>query len=164
VEQVSFQTPFEVAGRQTVQVVISRDGVASTPTSVAVFELQPAVYTSGGVEAIAVHDADYTLVTAARPLVRGEYALVYATGLGAVTNRPASGAASPLSPLATTLVNTHVTLAGLPCEVPYAALVPTLAGVYQVDFRVPANAPSGLQDLVLTAGLATAPPVKVLVQ
>jgi uncharacterized protein (TIGR03437 family) len=164
VEQVNFQVPFEAEGRPAASVVVSRDGAASIPTRVAVLELQPAVYTTDGTQAVVVHNADYTLVTAARPLVRGEYAFLYASGLGRVTNQPAAGAAAPVAPPASALADTGVTLAGLACEVQYGGLAPALAGVYQVNFRVPLNAPGGLQELTLTAGTATAPVVKVPVR
>ena len=82
VEQVTFQAPFEIAGRSEAPVVVARDGAASAAASVPVVEIQPAVYTIDGVQAIAVHNADFTLVTAARPLLPGEHAFVYATGLG----------------------------------------------------------------------------------
>jgi uncharacterized protein (TIGR03437 family) len=37
-------------------------------------------------------------------------------------------------------------------------------GVYQVNFRVPANAPTGPADLIVTAGSTSGPTVKVPVQ
>ncbi len=160
-EQVNFQAPFEIAGRASAAVVISRDGAASAPVNVQVVDLQPAVYTSDGARAIAVHNADYTLATDTRPLVQGEYAFVYVTGLGRVVNTPATGAGGPLPPLADSLAGARVALAGSECEVQYSGLAPALVGVYQVNFRVPPGAPGGLQDLVITAGGATSPPVKV---
>ncbi len=163
VEQVTFQAPFEIAGRSEAPVVVARNGAASAAASVPVVEIQPAVYTIDGVQAIAVHNADFTLATAARPLLPGEHAFVYATGLGQVTNQPATGAGGPLSPLATVLARVRVSLAGIDCEVPYAGLAPTLVGVYQVNFRVPDGAPSGLQDLVVAAGTVSSAAVKVAV-
>jgi uncharacterized protein (TIGR03437 family) len=47
--------------------------------------------------------------------------------------------------------------------VQFAGLAPGLAGVYQVNFRVPGGVPGGLQDLVVTAGDAASPAVKVAV-
>ena len=87
---------------------------------VPVAAVQPGVYTTDGTEAIAVHDADYTLATAARPLVAGEYAFVYVSGLGAVTNAPADGKGGPNSPLARASADVRVTLGGVTCEVQFA--------------------------------------------
>ena len=80
-------------------------------------------------------------------------------GLGPVTNPPATGAAASDSPLSTAVEQVGVTLAGVPCEVQFAGLAPNFAGVYQLTFRVPANAPSGMQELVVTAGGAASPAV-----
>jgi uncharacterized protein (TIGR03437 family) len=161
VELVNFQVPLETAGRQSAPVVVTRSGRSSAAADVPVFDLQPAVYTTDGTQAIVVHAADYSLVTAARPLQRSEFAFIYAAGLGRVNNPPAAGAASPST---TTTSDVHVSLAGLQGTVLYAGLAPTLVGVYQVNFQVPANAPSGVQNLVLAAGSTSSPTVTVPVQ
>jgi uncharacterized protein (TIGR03437 family) len=163
-EQVNFQVPFEAAGRPAATIVVMRAGAASAAVEVPVAELQPAVYTSDGTRAVVVHNEDFTLVTAARPLVPGEFAFVYAAGLGRVTNPPATGAAPPLLALAAAVADVRVTLAGLPCEVQFAGLAPGFVGIYQVNFRAPANAPGGSQDLVVAAGGMLSPAVKVLVR
>ena len=115
-------------------------------------------------QAILVHNADVTLVTAARPLVRGEFAFLYAAGLGKTSNQPLTGAGASASPLATTQDVATVTIGGIPCDVQSAAFAPGLVGVYQVNFRVPPNAPAGSPDLVLTIGGASSPVVKALIQ
>ncbi|MGH9660209.1 MAG: PQQ-dependent sugar dehydrogenase, partial [Bryobacteraceae bacterium] len=128
-EQVNFQAPFEIAGSAVASIVVTRAGQSSRPVEAPVFEVQPAIYT-------VVH-ADYTPASAARPLERDQVALLYATGLGAVTNQPSTGAASPASALASTETPARVSLAGLRCPVEYSGLAPGLVGVYQVNFRVP---------------------------
>lgn len=164
-EQVNFQVPFEVAGQASAPVVVSRAGQASAAVTVPVLDVQPAVYTSDGTQAVVVHNQNFTLVTTARPLQRGEFAFLYAAGLGKVSNQPQTGAGAPASlPLASVLGNLQVTLADMVCEVQYAGLAPGLVGVYQVNFRIPANAPGGLADLVVTAGSTASPKVKVPVQ
>jgi uncharacterized protein (TIGR03437 family) len=119
------------------------------------------VYTTDGTQAIAVHGADYSLATAARPLDRGEYAFVYVSGLGAVSNAPTDGAAAPSGPLAMASSEVRVTLGGMPCEVQFAGLAPGFAGVYQVNFRVPAAAGSGSQALVVSGNGVASPEVRV---
>jgi minor extracellular serine protease Vpr len=162
-EQVNFQAPFEIAGRSNVSVVITRAGESSAAVEVPVLDLQPAVYTGDSSHAVVVHNADYTLVTAARPLELGEFAFVYVAGLGRVTNQPGTGSGAPVNPLASAVADVRVTLAGITCEVQYAGLAPGFAGVYQLNFKVPANAPSGSQELIVTAGSAS-PPTRVLVR
>ncbi len=163
VEQVNFQVPFEVAGSTSAAVVVAR-GEAGPAVTVAVVEIQPAVYGDGAGNAVAVHNADYTLVTPARPLVPGEYAFVYAAGLGRVQNPPPTGAGAPVSPPSATLKQVRVTVGGVEAPVPFAGLAPGLVGVFQVDFQVPAGAPSGLQDVRLIVDGAASPALKVPVQ
>jgi uncharacterized protein (TIGR03437 family) len=48
-------------------------------------------------------------------------------------------------------------------EVLYAGAAPGFVGVYQVNFRVPQNAPTGMQDLVLSIDGTDSPGRKVLI-
>jgi uncharacterized protein (TIGR03437 family) len=52
----------------------------------------------------------------------------------------------------------------MPCEVEFAVLAPDLVGIYQINFRAPAGAPSGMQDLVASIGGVSSPPIKVAVR
>lgn len=159
-EQVNFQVPFEMRGRTAADVVVTRDGLSSSAVSVPVIDIQPAVFSG-----VVVHNADYSLATASNPLARGEYAFVYAAGLGAVTNQPANGAPGPLPPaLALTTANVHVTIAGVDCPVQFAGLAPGYAGVYQVNFQVPQNVAGGTQPLVVSVGAVSSPAVQVAIR
>lgn len=163
-EQVNFQVPWAVAGRSSVVVVVTRDGRASAPADVPVTAVQPGVYSTGGAQAMVVHNSDYTLATEARPLERGEFAFLYVSGLGLVANAPVDGAGGPVSPAATALAEVRVTLGGVPCDVPFAGLAPGFVGVYQVNFRVPAGTAGGTQDMVVTANSVASPAVRVNVR
>ena len=158
-QQVNFQVPFEIRGRTTADVVVTRNGAASVATNVPVVDLQPGIFSG-----VLVHNADFSLVTDERPLVPGEFAFLYAAGLGAVTNQPATGTAGPSLPLAETTQRVQVTIGGIPCDVQFAGLAPGFAGVYQVNFRVPANPPSGSQDVAISVGSATSPSVRAPVR
>ena len=163
-EQVSFQVPFAVAGRSLAAVVVTRDGQASASVDVPVAVVQPGVYTTDGTQAIVVHNADYTLQTAARPLESGEFAFLYVSGLGQVANAPPDGAGGPVSPAATASADVRVTLGGMPCEVQFAGVAPGFVGVYQVNLRIPAGAAGGLQDVVVSANGVASPAVRVNVR
>ena len=63
----------------------------------------------------------------------------------------ASGAVSPTSPLAYTSDTPTVTLNGeTVSNVPFSGLTPTVVGLYQIDFQVPADAANGDLTLVVT--------------
>jgi uncharacterized protein (TIGR03437 family) len=164
VEQVNFQVPFETAGRTTAAVAVTRGGSGAAVLNVPVVEIQPGVYADVLGNAIAVHNADSSLVTAGRPLVAGEFAFVYAAGLGRVQNPPATGAGAPELPPSATIPSVRLTIAGIDAEVPFAGLAPRLVGVHQLNFRVPPNLPSGSQDLRVTVEGVVSPTVKIPVR
>ena len=159
-EQVNFQVPFDLA-RPAARVAVSFNGVSSAEVEVPVLEFQPGVFTGADQQVIAVDALSNTLA----PVLRGgSFVYFYATGLGAVENAPAAGAASPRRPLARVRVMPVVTLGGVVCEVQFAGLAPDFAGIYQVNIRVPGGAAPGLRDLVVTTSGVASRPVPVTVQ
>lgn len=161
-EQVNFQVPFEVVGRGSVSVVVKHGNDASAGIAVPLFDLQPAIYSIDTKQAIVLHGADNSVVTPANPLRRGESAVLFAAGLGRVTNQPATGAAS--LPSATTLSTATLTLGGKPCAVQFSGLMRGAVGLYQVNWSVPANAASGSQELVLNTDGVLSPVVSVFAE
>ncbi len=106
--------------------------------------------------AIIQHISDYSLVTEQNPARPGEYLAAYGISLGPVSNAPASSFPAPVSPLAIAVapanacrVQDSVQIGGVSTPALYVGLAPGLAGVYQVNFQVPANAPAGDQPLIL---------------
>jgi uncharacterized protein (TIGR03437 family) len=165
-ESVSFQVPWSIAGRTQADVVVARDAQASPAATVPVNDTQAGVFTTDGRQGSVVDAVDYHLATSARPLARGEFAFVYATGLGAVANQPADGAGAPSAPpFATTNAAVQVTIGGVACDVQFAGLAPGFVGVYQVNFQVATAVPPGTQNLIVTpSGGPASPAVQVFVQ
>jgi uncharacterized protein (TIGR03437 family) len=64
-------------------------------------------------------------------------------GLGAVSNQPSDGAASPSSPLARTAATPVVTIGNVPATVSFSGLAPGFVGEYQVNALVPASVTAG---------------------
>jgi uncharacterized protein (TIGR03437 family) len=162
-EQVSFQAPFELQGHNSALVTVERDGMASSPVHVPVFGVQPGVFSLDGVEALVVRHPDGTLVSPENPLVRGGYAILYVSGLGPVSHQPGTGAAAGFSPLAESALP-EVTLGLSACEVTFSGLAPGFVGVYQVNIRVPAEAPEGAAELVVTLNGSPSPPLTTYVE
>jgi uncharacterized protein (TIGR03437 family) len=163
VEQVNFQVPFETTGDRA-SIVVVRDGQNSAPLEGALLPVQPGIFTTNGTDAIVVRHSDNTLVTAARPLARGDYGYLYVTGLGATENTPATGQGAPRSPLAVARNLPLVTIDGVPCEVLFAGLAPDFVAVYQINFRVAAGVAAGSRDVVVSAGGVSSRAAKVPVQ
>jgi uncharacterized protein (TIGR03437 family) len=130
---------------------VSVGGSNSNQVTLYTASTAPGVFTStaNGIGPADLFHLNYTYVTAANPAVAGETLFFYSTGLGMTTPVVPDGAAAPSSPLAQVYDpnlevdifdssgnDTTVTIAS-------AALVPTLAGVYQINFMVPSGLASG---------------------
>jgi uncharacterized protein (TIGR03437 family) len=160
--QFNFQVPlFTLGGPASAVLTISQGGSKSTLT-VLLKPYAPALFTTneGGTGQASTLIAGTALLAApkdafpgSRPARIGEYISIFATGLGDVSNRPAPGAASPASPLATTLAMPEVTVGGAPAAVTFSGLAPGYAGLYQINVQVPDGAPTGPDvPVVLTIG------------
>ena len=110
---------------------------------------QPGVFTQDGTEGSILH-LDYSPVTAANPAMTGETVQIFTTGLGAVINQPATGAAAPGGPnLAKTLVQPAVSMGGVTANVSFSGLAPGFVGLFQLNVAIPAGVPSGNADLIV---------------
>src|SRR5581483_8406712 len=78
-----------------------------------------------------------------RAVNRGEFITIYCTGLGDVSNRPATGYPAGTSPLSQTIESPSVTIGGVVAQVSFSGLAPGFVGLYQVNARVPPEAPTG---------------------
>ena len=148
--QINAQVPFELTAGQPYQVIVSANGALTTPQTIQSGAVSPGIaeYVSG--YAIAQHAVNFGLITDASPAVPGEYVVVYLAGMGPTTVPVASGAASPSSPLDATTNQPTITLNGAAVSnVYFSGLTPTLAGLYQIDLQIPANAPNGDLTLVV---------------
>lgn len=101
----------------------------------------------------------------ARPARRRDIVSIFCTGLGTVTNQPASGTAATADPLSKTFATPTVTMAGVEAPVLFSGLAPEFAGLYQVNVEVPEAAPTGdAVDVVLLIGGVNSNTVTIAVQ
>ena len=91
----------------------------------------------------AILDSKYILVSSTNPASAGTVIQIFCTGLGPVSNQPATGAASPSDPLASTTIPPTVTIGGVQANVQFAGLTPGAVGLYQINAQVPAGATRG---------------------
>jgi uncharacterized protein (TIGR03437 family) len=175
--QVDAQLPWELAGQTSAQLTIVTDDLNGNAVSVPLAEFSPGIYTATGTgtgQGAILIDGTATLAApasgpfAGQPARRGtDIVDIYATGLGPVTNQPASGAPGPASPspLASTTATVTVTIGGAPATVGFAGLAPGWVGLYQVNAQVPANAQVGdAVPVVLSVGGAVSNTVTMAVQ
>jgi len=148
--QTNLQIPWESAGETQVPVTATVGGLVSIPQSGTIAPFAPGIFAlnqagsgQGAVEIAPTTVLAAPLSTNSRPVNPGEYIAIFCTGLGPVSNQPASGAAALSSPLSMTPTLPTVTIGGVPAQVTFSGLAPGFAGLYQVNAVVPAGAPSG---------------------
>src|ERR1019366_4518723 len=98
----------------------------------------------------AQHVSDGSGITEASPARPGEYIVIYLAGMGLTTVPVATGAGAPSNPLAQTQNAPSITLNSEPVAFVFSGLTPGLAGLYQIDLQVPADAPDGDLRLLVT--------------
>lgn len=135
-EQINFQIPYELAGASRATLIVSANGQSSAPVEVPIANVQPEIFT----------------ITRS-----GSDATIWATGLGPVSNSPATGRPAPSSPLATLSGTATVTIGGTPANVSFAGLAPNFAGLYQINIAVPAGASTGAPVIVAVSGASSRP-------
>ena len=161
--QINVQIPWELQGLTSAQLTVNVADV-SVPYTIPISPYLPAMFTYGDHLAIAQDQSSYQLVTASNPAQPGQYIILYANGLGAVDHPPLSGEATPSQQLASTLVQPTVTIGGVAANVLFSGLTPDSIGLYQIDVQVPANAPAGMQPVVITQSGVSSQPANLPIQ
>ena len=146
--QVNAQVPWEFMSGS---ITVTNAGQTSAPVNLMnVMKFAPGLYSINGqgTGQGAILDANFHLVDSTNPAIAGTTVVqIFCTGLGPVTNQPATGAAAPSNPLATTRAMPEVTIGGVSATVQFSGLTPGFVGLYQVNALVPVQA----------AGMGTAP-------
>lgn len=147
--QINAQVPWQVAGSSTLSLQVVSNGVASNTISVQNASFAPALFSLPfGQGAILISGTNSLAAPAgtfdgARPVSAGETIAIFAEGLGAVSNQPATGAAAGSNPLSIAATTPTVTIGGVPATVTFAGLAPGAVGEYQINAQIGANTPGG---------------------
>lgn len=164
--QINATVPYGVATNQTglANIQVTNNGVTSNIVQMYLNDSEPASFSqmaSGIGLAAAVHNATGMEITDTNSAQPGEYISLYVTGLGTVTPAIQDGAIGPSSPLSyadlfnagylTVFFNDYGTNGSLqnPGNVQYAGLVPTLAGLYQINVQVPTSGLASGDDVYI---------------
>ncbi len=157
--QINAQLPFDLTPNSRPQVVVrtQRGGgaeVIGVPEPITIAVARPGIFALNaagtGQGAVLLANSDVIAAPvgsipgrAARPANRGEFLSIFCTGLGAVTNPPASGAAAAGDPLSETMAAPSVTIDGVPATVIFSGLAPGFVGLYQVNVQIPSGVEPG---------------------
>jgi uncharacterized protein (TIGR03437 family) len=165
--QVSAVVPYAVAGKTSTRVQVEYNGVKSNVVNLPVGATSPAFFTlnSSGTGAAAALNQDYTVNTSANAAEKDSVVILYGTGEGqtapaGVDGKPALGVyPAPLAGVA-------ARIGGQLAQVEYAGAAPYfVAGVFQLNLRIPANVASGNQQVVVAIGGVASPgPVTIAVK
>lgn len=157
-EQINIQAPcFTKAPSAEVVVTVENNGVSATFTGVRTLAVQPGVYartTQQGLLAAAVH-LDGSLVEPSNPARPNEVIQLFWNGGGAITPALATNSPGPVNPLSYVDVGVAVRLDGELTEVLASVYAPQFITLFQTNFRVGANARTGLLTLVIEQGGVT---------
>ena len=142
--QINAQVPWQLAGNKTINVRVVAGNLPSNTAVTSFSDGSPGLFMLPGTTTAIVSHADGSLVSAASPADRGEVVILYATGLGPVTNTPASGALAPGAPnLARVIANSVVQVGDKFATVHFAGLAPGFVALYQMNIQIPNDAPVG---------------------
>lgn len=165
--QINAQVPWELtpaAGEtQTVNVVVTRDGVASAASPVTLTTAAPGLF-AFGTNAVAVNNSDGTLAWAtgavagvnSHPAKAGDFLILYATGLGPVDSSIEDGHNS-LDKLRNTVTLPTVLIGGVPATVLFSGLSPQFVGVNQLNIQVAEGTPVGTVPIQIQMNGITSP-------
>jgi uncharacterized protein (TIGR03437 family) len=166
--QANVQIPWEMAGKTQTTITATVSGKASNGQFISLAPFAPGIFTmnmTGAGQGAILIAGTAQVAAPGTPALRGGYIAIFCTGLGAVTNQPATGAAGPSAPLAYSATLPTVSIGGVPAFVSYSGLAPTLVGLYQVNAQVPLGVtPGSAVAVVMSISGATSNTVTIAVQ
>lgn len=158
--EIGAVVPFEVEGRTASSVVVEYQEKQSLPVRIPVVASKPAIFTQNRVgtgQAGILNDTG-CCNSAANPAARGSWVTVYATGTGPFRKPLPTGSGAAFrtpNDYPRPRLPVRLTVGGIPAELSFAAAAPhSVAGLLQINFRVPESAPVGDAELVLSVGNA----------
>jgi uncharacterized protein (TIGR03437 family) len=151
--QVNLLVPTSlVPGPAMLQLVV--DGLGGPAIPIMLQAAAPSFFQSDATTVLGVH-LNGSTITAAAPAQPGEIVILFASGLGptnpaAIPNQIPQAAASvtPLSSFSLLINGVAVS----PQQILYAGVVPTFAGLFQINVQLPGNTPANPQLQIGYAG------------
>lgn len=158
-DQVGVIVPYALDGTATAQVTVEIAGVASNAISVPVAAASPAIFSldSTGRGPGAILNQDNSVNSASNPADRGALVVLFCTGEGQ-TNPPGADGKLATDIYPKPKLPVSVTIGGQTAEVVYYGAAPTLvAGVMQINVRVPMGITPGAAPVNIAVGSVTSP-------
>jgi uncharacterized protein (TIGR03437 family) len=171
--QINFQMPSAVANSEwfnvsSATIVVTTAAGSSAPVAFGLASL-PGLFTADGSgcgQASALNiraDGSVSVNSAANSAAPGDYVALYGTGFGFSATQPPDGMAATGAATLQTMPGVTVDQS-LTASIAYAGLAPTLAGVDQINFQVPAATRNGCAVPVLASEGLGGPAVTIAVE
>jgi uncharacterized protein (TIGR03437 family) len=167
--QLAAIVPYAVDGKPGTQVQVRNSNGTSDPVALPVAQVAPSIFsadfTGSGQGAILNQDG-VTINSSAKPAAKGSIVSIYATGEGQTTPNGLDGKFATAGNLPAPKGSVTVLINGKPADVLYAGAAPNqVAGLFQVNVKIPADAPSGDVPIEVHVGNAASQPgITVAVQ
>jgi len=170
--QVNLQIPWQLPANAPGQLgwqnafVPTLNGQNGAAQTVTVVPFAPAIFAinAQGTGQGAILNSSNQLVDSSNPASAGTYIQIFCTGLGQVTNQPATGSPALSNPLSYTTTIPTVTIGGASAPVQFYGLAPGYVGLYQVNAQIPAGlAANDAAPVVISIGGVTSNTVTIAV-
>jgi uncharacterized protein (TIGR03437 family) len=154
--QINLVAPYEIAGQTSIRTMVEINGVASLSQMLAVAAAAPGIFV--------VLNRDYSINSPANPAAHDSVLILYATGEGQTNPVGVDGKiATTIWPKPTLPV--AATVGGRIANVLYAGAAPGfIAGVMQINVKLPVGLTGGAMPLVVKVGDAPSESVPVAVR
>jgi len=163
--QVSAVVPYSVHGKTNTKVEVERFGVRSNAVTMQVAAASPALFTlnSAGYGQGAIVNQDGSINGEDHPAGRDSIVILYATGEGQTDPGGVDGKLA-LQSLPKPMQTVRVTIGGQQAEILYAGAAPSMiAGVMQINVKVPAGSATGSVPVQVSVGGVESPATVTMV-
>lgn len=153
--QASAVAPYSLDGQASAQVVVQSQGRVSPPLTVTVRQADPGLFSANreGRGPGAILNQDGNLNTDANPVAPNSVVVLFGAGFGPTNPLLADSQLTSSTNPPRLREGLTMTIGGLPATVEYGGPAPgALAGLYQVNVRIPASAPRGNLPIKVTVG------------
>jgi uncharacterized protein (TIGR03437 family) len=147
--QINVELPQETPVKSTNFQASFDNGFVTPAEAAAVETTAPAVFLTDTQQAAVLHAGTSILADDTHPATAGETLEMFGTGLGATDPPIPAGQPAPANPLSMAIVTPVVSVNNVDAKVLFAGLAPGFAGVYQVNFVVPAGVKAGHNTLTV---------------
>jgi uncharacterized protein (TIGR03437 family) len=167
--QVAAVVPYEVDGKLGTQVQVKNGNLTSDTVALPVKPVAPSIFSvdlSGTGQAAVLNGDGITVNSSIHPAQKGDYISIYATGEGQTLPGGIDGQIANGTLPQPVQQPVQVLIDGRPAEVQYAGAAPgSVAGLLQVNVRVPLDANSGALPIEIhVGGIASQPGMTIAVK